>query len=125
MAETRLTVNRRKRNEELRDKFKVAQYIVQMEKCYDEYNNVAKDLAAANTKKAKLTAKEVSEIKLVASQIEILNARVMVTKAKVDLNLRRLKFVLPELRAIELTDGDGGNPLAELSQAIREAVGAG
>jgi len=100
----------------------VLEYIRQLEICFKDYEKVLKDLSVAKTHKAKLTKKDVDELSTVAMQIDILNMRVMTTKAKVDLNIKRLRFVLPELRAIELTDSIGGNPLGILAEALREAA---
>lgn len=122
MAKTRAQENRAKRKEELRDKFKVVEYIRQLEEIATEYDQVSKAMDVAVTQKKKLTKKDAEQLQARHHQIEALKFKIEVMRHKQDLNFRRLKFVLPELRSVELTDPQGKNPLGELADAFKEAL---
>jgi len=118
----RAAAAKKAQQDEIRNKFKGIEYVRQLEGCYNEYEQILKDLQKAKTNKAKLTSAERTDLSIARSQIEILSARKEVIKAKVDLNLRRLRFVLPELKSIELSDPDGDNPFDKFIQMMTEAT---
>lgn len=125
MAETKLTSANRKlrqraaenriiRQEELRKKFQGVEYISQIERDYKELADLSEGV-----KKAKATK---SNPLMVSDVIAKADSRAKIIKIKMDTNFRRLKFILPELKSMELTDPNGNNPLDTLGNALVEAV---
>ena len=55
------------------------------------------------------------------AQRDVIDLRIKIIKEKINTDIRRLKFVLPELRSIELKDPDGNNPLAALVTTLKES----
>lgn len=117
-----------KNREELRAKFKVGEYVRQLGICHDELADINEQMEKAVIKKyakpKKTKKKQLKRLALVQMQLELLHARKEIIKAKIDLNLRRLKFCMPELKAIDFTDGDGNNPLNAFAEAVA-AMGKG
>lgn len=121
----RALMRRKEEQDAIRAKFKGIEYARQLDECYKQYDTIHKDLLAAKTRKAKLTKAEREKLLQVRTQIEILNAQRDIVKAKIDLNLRRLKFVLPELKSIELSDPDGsiGGGFADAFKSLMTGQG--
>lgn len=103
----RVTKIKDAQRDELRNKFKGIEYIRQLEQSAKDYD--------ALHKKAK--GKRVGLI-----DRDILKLQIDIIKAKVDLNLRRLKFVLPELKAISFEDGDGKSLTEQFFEAMSSAA---
>lgn len=120
---SRAVRNKQLRQEELRKKLQGLEYIRQLELCAKEYDSIIDDLNKAKTAKAKLTRKDKEELAMISMKLDILAAKRDTLKQKVDLNLRRLKFVLPELKAVELSDPEGNSPLAGLVGTLRDLLG--
>lgn len=118
MAKTRAAENRAKRNEELRDKFKVDEYIRQLDEIATEYDKLSAAMDVAVTRKKKLNAKDKEQIFASVAQIEALKFKIDVLSRKADLNFRRIKYVLPEMRSVEITDPSGENPFTGLATAL-------
>lgn len=92
--------------EELRKKFKAVQYIRHLEDC-------AKDLSAIRKKQS---------LKKHKDDHFMLGQQVITIKVIIDLNIRRLKFCLPELKSMELKDPNGDNPFTTALVALSEAA---
>jgi uncharacterized protein YwgA len=88
----------------LRDKMKGIEYIGQMNK----------SMIALNKELTKLQRKKI----LGDGEKNLIDTRIKIIKEQINLNLRRLKFVLPELKAVEITDPNGNNPFAQLGETI-------
>ena len=135
----KIAKRKKEQQQQIRDKFKGIEYARQLENCYDEYVNLANELSiaaikransqselkkpAAKTKAAKakqdiVKEKARNDIMLLNAQVDLLRIRIDVIKGKIDLNLRRLKFCLPELKAMELSDPSGKNPLDIFAAAV-------
>lgn len=104
----------------VREKFQGVEYVNQLEKVAQEYDLII--AATEKATKAKLTEQDKKNVLVINMQLENLKFRLEALKAKADLNFRRLRFVLPELKSIELSDPEGRNPFADLATALREAV---
>lgn len=102
----------------IRAKFKGMEYVRQLELSCAEYDRINADLKKAITHKKTLPKKDAETLFIVRAQIEVLNAQITVQKAKVDLNLRRLKYCVPELKSVELTTPGGENLFDALATAI-------
>lgn len=122
MPEHVATRNRKIRQEELRAKFQGVQYIKQLEDSAKEYDKIIAEIDKATKVKQRLTAKDKEKRLQVNMTLDALKLKLDVVKAKIDLNLRRLKFVVPELKGVELTDPDGNNPLNPLVSIIQKAL---
>lgn len=100
--------------EALRQKFKGAQHIAQIERglrtLVDQSDLVHK---AKNSKANQYKIQEVQ------SKADCINRLV---KTQLDTHFRCLAKILPDIKQVELTDGDGNNPLGSLADALREAV---
>jgi len=98
----------------LRLKFKGVQHITNIFKD-------AKKLEAleATVSKAKSTKENPNAT---ATAIAKADCQTRILKVKLDTSFRCLKFVLPELKSLELTDPNGNNPLGTLAAALQEAV---
>lgn len=124
-SSTRINKIKQVQKEELRKKFKAAEYISQLEQSYKEYEAMLKELDIAKVKKTKaMTERDRKALLVLRTQIDLVKIRLDIIKQKIDLNLRRLKFVLPELRSMELTDPQGDSPFAVFAQAVA-AMGEG
>lgn len=103
--------------EAVRMKFKASNYVSQLENSYKEYEAMLKELEVARLKKKQTRGDRVAILELNA-QIDLVKIRIDIIKGKIDLNLRRLKFCLPELKAIELSDPTGDNPFDAFARAV-------
>jgi len=92
--------------EELRKKFKGNEYIRQLELAAKDYDSLYKKVNKRHT---------TVDRELYKLQLDII-------KAKVDLNIKRLKFVLPELKAISFEDGDGKSLTDQFFEAMSNAA---
>lgn len=121
---TRAQKNRAKAQEDLRSKFKGNQYIVQLAKCYNEYNKILNEVSLTKTRKSKIITsgrigkKQKEELIAISAKLDCLKLSIDIIKAKVDLNLKRLKFCVPEIKAIELRGEDGNNPASAFAKAV-------
>jgi len=113
---------RQAQTEEVRRKFKAIEYIRQLEESAKEYDRIRDDMKKAVTRRGKLTSKEREELFVIRAQINILKAQLEAIKQKVDLNLRRLRYCVPELKAIEISDPEGSNPFLTFAAAMKEAL---
>jgi len=104
---TRATKQRDTTREELRKKFKGNEYIRQLELCAKDYDTAMK----------KAKGKRVGLI-----DRDILKLQIDIIKARVDLNIKRLKFVLPELKAISFEDGGGKSLTDQFFEAMVSAT---
>ena len=116
----RITRIKATNKEELRKRFKGMEYIRQLELVYKEYDVLLKELDCAKIKRRKPSSKEQKMI--LNLQLDILKQRTEILKSKIDLNFRRLKFVLPELRSIEITDSSDDGLLTPLAQLLKDAL---
>jgi len=119
---TRVQKIRQAQTEEVRRKFKAIEYIRQLEESAKEYDRIRDDMKKAVTRRGKLTSKEREELFVIRAQINILKAQLEAIKQKVDLNLRRLRYCVPELKAIEISDPEGSNPFLTFAAAMKEAL---
>lgn len=119
---TRVQKIRQAQTEEVRRKFKAIEYIRQLEESAKEYDRIRDEMKKAVTRRGKLTTKEREQLVIIRSQISILKAQLEAVKQKVDLNLRRLRYCVPELKAIELSDPTGSNPFLTFAAAMKEAL---
>ena len=113
--------DRQNQQKEIRNKFKGIEYVRQLELCSQEYEKLAKELEVAKIRKRE-TKGDMIKISILNSQIDLAKIRLDIIKGRIDLNIRRLKFCLPELKSIELTDPEGKNPMAGFVGVLREAL---
>jgi len=100
--------NRRQdRQDDLRELLKGMEYIRELEA-------ISKELTKMGNKLRRLQATGGADSTLVS----VAKTRIQVLKLRADINFRRLAKVLPDLRALELTDAEGNNPLQSLMDAI-------
>jgi len=106
---------RKEQQDALRLKFKGIEYLRQLD-------NSQKQLEELRTtvRKARNTESNPNKI---AETVAKADSQNRIIKTQVDLNFRRLAKVLPDLKQVDLTDGDGNNPLGSLAEALAEAVG--
>lgn len=110
--------------EALREKFKGAEYIRQLELTAKQYDAIIETLEVCTTRRLRLLKTDVEKMAVLHMQQDLLKLRLDTIKGKMDLNFKRLKFVLPELRSVEIVDSDGKNPWAAMAAAILEATRA-
>jgi len=122
----RATVNRRTREEALRAELKAKEYLRQIQLDYDELHKLMLIITALKAKrltKAQATAlNKLDDYTDARFQLEKCAARRDILKAKLDVNFRRLKFCLPELKSIALTDSNGDNPFAQFLDTLVQAT---
>lgn len=121
----RARINRQVRQDELRAKFQGVQYIKHLDELAKEYTKVRKELDKATAIKQRLTAKDREQKRDINETLNVIRLKLDVIKQQVDLEIRRLKFVVPELRAVELTDSEGDNPLNPLVRVLQQALAEG
>lgn len=113
---------RAEQQEAIRARFKGLEYARQLDECYKAYGELLNELSILKVKKAKLKKSETEQLAQIRSFLEICNAKKDIIKGKIDLNLRRLKFVLPELKSIELSDPNGDNPFQSFTEMLIDAT---
>lgn len=106
----------------VRKKFKGNEYVRQLECVSGAYTSILNNLEKASIIKARLNKDELLRISVINAQIDILKLKLNTLQAQADLNFKRLKFVLPELRSIEITDPSGNNPFDTFLLSLKEAI---
>lgn len=106
-SKNRATKIKETQREEARKKFKAIEYIRQLELAGEQLTDIIEQLDVARIKRSKLSDSKAIEYITLKAQIDILMMRRDTIKVQIDLNIRRLKFCLPEYKAIEFTDSDG------------------
>jgi len=119
MAETKVSVRRRENQELIRAKLKGMEYIRQLERLAAALDSTRAELEKVGKLKLKLTKADVQRLATVNLQLDVLDKKLKVIQMQIDLNFRRLKFVLPELKSVELTADGGGDLFASLAEAMR------
>lgn len=104
----RKAANRERVRENIRSELKGKQYLRQIEEDYSELSRIDSTL-----KNAKTPAQTERRVKKAETRIKII-------KLKLDTNFRRLNKVLPDLKAIELSD-NGGSIGEAFAAALRAA----
>ncbi len=107
-ADTRTRVQKIKAatHEQMRNKFKAMEYIRQLEKSAKDLNDIRKK----------------QSLKKNADDHFMLGQQVLTIKVLIDLNIKRLKFCLPELKSMEFKDPNGDNPFTTALIALAEAA---
>ena len=108
--------------EEIRKKFQALKYIEQLEKSAERLEEIIEKINKLSVIKAKLSKADKDRIYLLRLQSDALIMQRDTIKVQIDLNLRRLKYCVPELKAMELSDPDGNNPLKSIAEVFREAL---
>jgi len=121
-APRRLAAIREEKKNALRDKMKGNMYLTQIERVAQEYDAIIVAMDAVMVRRSRLTKSNKEGLMFCKIQAEGLKFRLEALKAKTELNFKRLKFVLPELKAIELSDPAGNNPFGSLACALKEAM---
>lgn len=119
LADNRSTAQHKRKaiQEELRKKFKGDKLIEALENYAKELDELTSALAVAKTRRKTLTRNQQEQLHATRAQLDIIKLNIDAVKVKIDLNLRRLKFVIPELKSIEFDEGDG-NPLERLALSM-------
>jgi len=121
---TRAQKNRAKSQEDLRNKFKGNQYIIQLARCMDKYTAIVDEISTIKMRKSKIgqakrfSLKQQRELETIGIKLDCLKLQLDVVKAQVDLNFKRLKFVVPELRSMEFKDTEGKSPFEQLGNTL-------
>ena len=106
----RATKNREIRRENLRLELKGKQYLHHIEKDYQELC-----LLSTTVKKARSTKTNLHGMSDTLAKVD---ARHKILKTKLDTNFRRLAKVLPDLKAVELSDSGGGSFAEAFAKAM-------
>ena len=122
MAETTASKRRAIRQEELREKLKGLEYIRKLDMLAKDYDQVRKEIDKAAKAKLRLNKDDRKRLTEINQQLNVLKFKVDVIQKQIDLEIRRLKFVLPELKAMELSDPKGENPLSPLVEVLSKAL---
>lgn len=113
--------NKAIRREALREQLQAKEYLRQIQLIDDELktlNQELKDLGFDGRKTSKAAiAKQLNENDLAINKAD---TRVKVLKTRLDLNFKRLNKVLPDLKAVELSDPNGNAPFSSFVDAVRE-----
>jgi hypothetical protein len=127
MAATRGQKIRMERHEELRKKFKGVEYIRQLDELGKDLKNLDDDVKKAKaSKKIEKDGKGNKTITLTSPDIVLEKAKVRqkIIQSRIDLNIRRLKKILPD--EIEILHSDGeGTPLENFANALKAAIDNG
>ncbi len=78
--------------------------------------NKLSTISMATNKKAVMRA--------VDSHRVLLMDKMLILRARADINFNKLKFGLPELRSLEISDPEGKNPMGVFAQAMKDAANA-
>lgn len=117
--------NRQARYDALREELKAKEYIRQIQNDYDELQKLIPKIERAKSEKLVAKAKGKSGLKGYGEAnltIQKCLAQKEVLKLKIETNFKRLKFVLPELKSVEITDPEGGNPFAQFIELMTQAA---
>ncbi len=100
-----VSARKKERQDELREKLQCSEYLAQIEKISQDLEKINRLL---KRERKKLSANETGTIK----------TRILALKTRAEINFKRLAKVLPDLKAMEIIDEDGNNPLKSLIEAI-------
>lgn len=118
--------NRQARYDGLREELKAREYIRQLTNDYTTLTALYKQIKYLKAKKlTKAQAKATGHLHDYATvnfELQKCIAQRDVLKVKFDVNFRRLKFCLPELKSMELTDPDGESPFAAFVTLITQVT---
>ena len=117
---TRVQKIKAAQHDALRAKLQGAKYLNQIEKNQKAYEELSKRLIGL--RKQKLTTKDKEKRFEIMDTIEIINLELKVLKDWAETNFKLLRFVLPELRSIEVKDPDGNNPFTGFLGVLSEAL---
>lgn len=123
MKNKRAVENKNIRREALREELKAREYLRQLElidKEFGEINDHLKNLKGPTARDTKNSG--FLKANNFIREISRSEARVKVLKERAVLNFRRLNKVLPDLKAVEISDPEGKNPFANLIEAMRESI---
>ena len=124
--QSRHSFNRQVRQEGLREELKAKEYIRQIGLDYTELGKLIKRVKVLKANKlTKETAKILGRLhsySLCKFELEKCMAEKEILRNRLDVNFRRLKFCLPELKSIELTDPGGNNPFSQLLEMMINAT---
>lgn len=119
--------NRRERQDALREELKAREYLRQIQ---DDYEKLQVLINKIKTLKAeKLLVKMAVKLNRLADyskarfELEKCMSQKEILRIKFDTNFRRLKFCLPELRSIELTDPSGESLFSKFIEAVENNLG--
>lgn len=121
---------RKEARDAIREKFQGIAYSVQLEKIAKEMGTLKDSITKLIKKRVKIkcidnedrTSKQKSELMECNELLKYMNLKMDILSKQADLNFRRLKFVLPELKAVEISDPSGNNPFETLAAALSAAV---
>lgn len=119
-VQTRATVNRQIRRESLREELQAREYLRQL-------MHIDAELGGINDSVKKLVVPKVESPLMLAKaredadfELHKAGTRIKALRVRADINFRRLAKVLPDLKAVALTDGEGNNPFAKLIDEVRK-----
>lgn len=127
---SRATKHRHAQQQDIRDKFKGIEYIRQLELIAKELEELQKSIDKLINERAKLYTKDHNSLTATQKQkkqqltdkLRFLNTKLDIIMKRAELNFKRLRFVLPELKSIELTDSEAGNPFSNLLNTLKEVL---
>jgi hypothetical protein len=105
----RRDLNKPNRQAELRAKFQVDEYIRQLKKADERLENIAKECTQRKGRMSK-------------DEWNYYDSMVKIIKEQKDINFKRLAKVVGDVKAIELTDGDGKNPFTAFVGLFQQAM---
>lgn len=111
----------REMQEKMRAKIYSKNPLNAIEKLEKDMKYLSDQLGACDTQMKK--SHETRERRNIMFRRNVLRDQLQVTEKLIEHEFRKLKFILPELRSVELTDPHGNNPLTALSAAIQGILG--
>lgn len=119
----RAAANRAIRQEELRKQLAAGQYINNLKEIDQELCEIGvgvKKLEYEKKEKNDTVAETKRKQQNVNLELKKADVRVSALKVRADINFKKLNKVLPDLKAIELSDPDGHSPFSSIMDAVRE-----
>lgn len=115
--------NKAIRREALREELQAREYLRQLEsidKEFGEINETVKNLKTPTAQQTKANALVTGNN--FGRELARADTRIKALKERATLNFKRLNKVLPDLKAVELSDPEGKNPFGNLLEAMRLSI---
>lgn len=115
--------NKAIRREALREELQAREYLRQLEHIDREFGEIHDRVKALRGPAAKASRDTVQRTnRQNGLELEKAETRIRALKERANLNFKRLNKVLPDLKAVELSDPEGKNPFGNLLEAMRLSV---
>lgn len=103
--------------------------LIDYDECIAQLTTINSELVDIESRLNKLSTITMSTnkkaiIRVVDSHRVLLMDRMSILRERANINFKKLKFGLPELRSLEISDPEGKNPMGVFAEAMKAAANA-